>query len=110
MEEDYIEQEKIIEEQEPEEPIDYGQVYSRPDGSFVITKNEMPYHVPNIPGYEEEYADVLAYVQEHPEMLSPEPEPEPEPYEPPPEQKYSDSEIREFTTGLMEGLGYEQSI
>lgn len=49
------------------------------DGSYVITKNGMPYHVcSNVKEFEEEWKDVAAYAKEHPECVT-----EEQPYVPP---------------------------
>jgi len=61
---------------------DYGQVIQRLDGSFVIIKNDMPYHVPNGGEFTELYQEVWDYIQEHPEMLVTEQQPEPTPFNP----------------------------
>ena len=61
---------------------DFGEVIQRPDGSFVITKNGMPYHVPNGGEFTGLYQAVWDYVQEHPEMLIAEQPPEPPPFNP----------------------------
>ena len=47
------------------------------DNSYVIEKNGMPYHVPNEGEFAEEWAEVNAYAEEHPEEVTLE-----EPYEP----------------------------
>lgn len=56
-------------------------ILSRPDGSYVITKNGMPYHVtPDMP----EFAEIDAYAKTHPGEVQPEPvvpTPEPTPEE-----------------------------
>lgn len=56
---------------------DFGKIIQREDGSFVITKNGMPYHVPNIEGFEEEFKAVSEYAKENPTMVQDEPKPEP---------------------------------
>jgi len=61
---------------------DFGEVIQRSDGSFVITKNGMPYHVPNGGEFTELYQEVWDYVQEHPEKLIAEQPPEPPPFNP----------------------------
>ena len=54
-------------------------VYSRPDGSYVVTYNTMPYHVltheqARATGtrYDELYDQVVAYAAAHPEAVQPE--------------------------------------
>jgi hypothetical protein len=59
---------------------DFGNIIKRPDGSFVITKNGLPYHVPDMEGFEEEFAEVSAYAALNPgkvEMEQPPPPPAP---------------------------------
>lgn len=58
---------------------DYRQISHRSwDNSYVITKNGLPYHVPNEGKYAEEWVEVQAYAQAHPECVM-----EEEPYVPP---------------------------
>lgn len=52
----------------------YDAIYTRPDGSFVINKNGLPYHVPDSDGYEEEWRQVKAFADTHPECVHPESE------------------------------------
>ena len=47
------------------------------DNSYVIDKNGLPYHVPNEGEFAEEWAEINAYAEEHPEEVTLE-----EPYEP----------------------------
>lgn len=54
------------------------------DGSYVIEKNGYPYHVPNEGEFAEEWAEINAYAEAHPDEVTLE-EP-PEPYEPTPEE------------------------
>lgn len=54
------------------------------DNSYVIEKNGMPYHVPNEGEFAEEWAEINAYAEEHPEEVTLE-----EPYVP------TDEEIAE---------------
>ncbi|WP_302795293.1 hypothetical protein [Cloacibacillus evryensis] len=56
----------------------YGGITRRSDGSYVIDRGGMPYHVPNTEDFAEEFAVIDAYAQEHPGEVSEEPEP-PEP-------------------------------
>lgn len=57
----------------------YGQVTRRiGDDSFIITKNGMPYHVPNNREYAEEWRNIFNYAETHPEMVT-----EEEPYSSP---------------------------
>lgn len=59
--------------------MSYGQILYRPwDDSYVITKNNLPYHVPNKGEFEEEWAEVRAYAITHPEWVT-----EEQPYTPP---------------------------
>lgn len=59
--------------------MDYGQIIHRTfDDSYVITKNSMPYHVPNEGEFAEEWAEVRAYAEAHPECVVVE-----QPYVPP---------------------------
>ena len=58
---------------------EYGQIIHRSwDNSYVITKNGLPYHVPNEGKYAEEWIEVRAYAEAHPEMVT-----EEEPWTPP---------------------------
>jgi len=59
----------------PERTRDFGIVNNRPDGTFVIQHNGMPYHVIESDPL---FAEVEAYLLDHPEALIPEPVP-PEP-------------------------------
>lgn len=54
------------------------------DNSYVIEKNGYPYHVPNEGEFAEEWAEINAYAEAHPDEVTLE-EP-PEPYEPTPEE------------------------
>lgn len=47
----------------------------RADGSYVITNNGLPYHVPNIGEWAALWAEVDAYAQAHPEQVTDEPAP-----------------------------------
>ena len=59
--------------------MDYGQIIHRTfDDSYVITKNSMSYHVPNEGEFAEEWAEVRAYAEVHPECVVVE-----QPYVPP---------------------------
>ena len=51
--------------------MDYGQIIHRTvDDSYVITKNGMPYHIPNAGEYAEEWITVHAYAKAHPEYVT----------------------------------------
>lgn len=54
------------------------------DNSYVIEKNGYPYHVPNEGEFADEWAEINAYAEAHPDEVTLE-EP-PEPYEPTPEE------------------------
>ncbi len=56
----------------------YGGITRRSDGSYVIDRGGMPYHVPNTEEFAAEFAAVSAYAAEHPEAVTDEPAP-PEP-------------------------------
>ena len=59
--------------------MDYGQIIHRTfDDSYVITKNSMSYHVPNEGEFAEEWAEVRAYAEAHPDCVVVE-----QPYVPP---------------------------
>ena len=60
--------------------MDYGQIIHRTaDDSYVITKNDMPYHVyPYSAQFAEEWDAVFAYAEAHPECVT-----EEQPYVPP---------------------------
>lgn len=47
-------------------------IYTRDDGSFIIQKDGLPYHVPNSDEFAELYQEVSAYAAEHPEQVEPE--------------------------------------
>ena len=47
----------------------------RADGSYVITNNGLPYHVPNSDGFTALWAEVDTYAQAHPEQVTAEPAP-----------------------------------
>ena len=47
----------------------------REDGSYVITNNGLPYHVPNSDGFTALWAEVDIYAQAHPEQVTDEPAP-----------------------------------
>jgi hypothetical protein len=58
----------------------FGNVTLRPDGSFVIERNGLPYHVPDNEEFHDLFLKVAAYAAAHPEMVTPEPPPlEPDP-------------------------------
>lgn len=50
-------------------------VTRRADGSYVITNNGLPYHVPNSDGFTALWAEVDTYAQAHPEQVTDEPAP-----------------------------------
>lgn len=47
----------------------------RADGSYVITNNGLPYHVPNSDGFTALWAEVDAWAQAHPDQITDEPAP-----------------------------------
>lgn len=47
----------------------------REDGSYVITNNGLPYHVPNSDGFTALWAEVDTYAQAHPDQVTDEPAP-----------------------------------
>lgn len=51
------------------------------DGSYVVTKNGLPYHVPNAEGYKELFEALDEYAKAHPEVVTVE-----HPYVPTPEE------------------------
>jgi hypothetical protein len=51
------------------------------DGSYVVTKKGLPFHVPNIEGYKELFEAVDEYAKAHPEVVTVE-----HPYVPTPEE------------------------
>lgn len=53
--------------------MDYGKIIVREDGSYVITKSGMPYHVPNSRDYKDLWKDVDAYAKSNPECVTKEP-------------------------------------
>ena len=72
---------ELKEVKEAQEP-DYGEVTLRDDGSFVVTKNGLPYHVPNIEGFADEFKAITKYAEKYPDKVKPEP---PLPPPPPPD-------------------------
>lgn len=51
--------------------MDYGNLIHRTvDDSYIITKNGMPYHVPNAGEWEKEWADVHAWALDHPDRVT----------------------------------------
>ena len=52
--------------------MNYGQIIHRTaDDSYVITKNDMPYHVyPYAAEFAEEWDAVFAYAEAHPECVT----------------------------------------
>lgn len=40
------------------------------DGSYVVTKDDLPYHVPNAEGYKDLFAAVDEYAKAHPEVVT----------------------------------------
>ena len=51
--------------------MEYGHIFYRSwDDSYVITKNNLPYHVPNEGEYAEEWVEVRAYAEAHPECVT----------------------------------------
>ena len=52
-------------------------IIHRPDDSYVVTYNGLPYHVPNEGEFAGLYAEVAAYAQEHPEQVEQEEAPLP---------------------------------
>ena len=85
-------------------------IYTREDGSFVITYNGYPFHVPNEGEYVDLYKEVSEYANNHPEQVMPE-----EVLEPPVEEKtFSQvkAEVlekidRETSNAIMSGFDYE---
>lgn len=53
-------------------------IYRHFDNSYVIIKNGLPYHVPNEGNYAQEWAEVHAYAEAHPDCVTVE-----EPWTPP---------------------------
>lgn len=47
----------------------YNKVIARTDGSFVIEKNNLPYHVPNEGEYKDEWIKITNYIKKHPEIV-----------------------------------------
>ena len=56
---------------------DFGNILRRPDGSFVIERGGQPYHVPDAEEFAELFAQVAAYAEERPEMVTDEAPPAP---------------------------------
>lgn len=53
-------------------------IQTRPDGSFVVTKNGYLYHIPaGTRAFADEFAHAQAFAAAHPELVTPEPQPEP---------------------------------
>ncbi len=47
----------------------YDDIQLKEDGSFIITKNSLPYHIPNDDIYKEEYNAVKEYIKNNPEKI-----------------------------------------
>lgn len=47
-------------------------IFTREDGSYVITMNGMPYHVPNNEEFSALHKQITDYRRDHPEQFSPE--------------------------------------
>ena len=80
-------------------------IYSRPDGSFVITFADNPYHLSkDDPSMSQDLWDeVMEFIKENPDAVKPEPEPpsdvvQPELADVPPEQMV---DTHSFVLGLM---------
>ena len=50
--------------------MDFENIVSRPDGSYVIDFNGNPYHVPNSGEFSELWARVNAYALDNPEEVT----------------------------------------
>ena len=55
----------------------YKDIRLKDDGSFVVNKNGLPYHVPNGYGYEGEWEEITNYLLTHPDEVTPYVEPTP---------------------------------
>lgn len=86
--------------------MEFGDVFSRQDGTYVVQLNGMPYHViPSSPFWD----NLMAHIEANPDKVVPEPMPEPEPYEPPDPPETPDtltSDELGFVRGQMAALGY----
>lgn len=85
--------------------MNYGQIIHRTfDDSYVITKNSMPYHVPNEGEFAEEWAEVRAYAEAHPECVT-----EKQPYVPTLEDIKQDKKSlidAETSAAILAGFDY----
>ena len=45
----------------------YIKIMHREDGSFVVEENGMPRHIPNVSPWDREWAEINAYVEQHPD-------------------------------------------
>ena len=52
--------------------MDWTHIISRPDGSYVISRNGHPYHVPNEGEFAELWREVNGHALAHPECVTPE--------------------------------------
>lgn len=90
--------------------FDISVIYTRPDGSYVID-NGM-YHVPNEGEYTDLWAQVHAYAQEHPEVVTSElsePELTPEEQEVALQRYYTDL-IQKILDAEAKKLGYDSCL
>ena len=55
--------------------MDLSVIYRRPDGSYVVQREGMPYHVPNDDVYGAMWATVDSYAKEHPDVVIDDPGP-----------------------------------
>ena len=79
---------------DPTQPI-----YSRPDGSFVITYRGMPYHLTLEDEYKPEglWETVMGHIESNPDSVQPEPQPEP-----PTEDELREQRIAEIKWELVQ--------
>lgn len=48
----------------------YKNIKRKQDGSFVVIKNQYPYHIPNNDEFKEEYSLILNYITEYPDKIT----------------------------------------
>ena len=78
---------------------DYGNIIKRQDGSYLITRNNMPYHVPDGEEFAALFADVKKYAEANPDKVTQEVPPPP----PTPEEQQA-AMLDAFTTAIQAHL------
>lgn len=47
----------------------YTRIFRRADGSFIVEKNGIPRHVPNVPPWDREWREISVYARQNPGMV-----------------------------------------